>query len=115
MRIITHKEWIDEGTAKFGNDVMAWRFVCPSCGHIASVQEWKDAGAREGMVAFSCIGRILDGADTAKKAFKKMGGPCNYAGGGLIGLNPVRVILDDFGNTRDTFEFAEQLKDNPND
>ena len=72
---------------------MKWRFVCPSCGHVASVKDWKDAGASEGEVAFSCVGRHLNADDA--KTFKHDGGPCQYAGGGLFGLNPVTVIHED--------------------
>lgn len=70
MQTMTHAEWLAEATRRFGDDPMAWKFVCPSCGHIASVQDWKDAGAPEGAVAFSCIGRYSDdGEDAANKAF----------------------------------------------
>lgn len=85
---MTHEEWYAEGKRLFGEDVMQWRFVCPSCGHIASVQDWKDAGAPEGAVAFSCVGRWMG---SEKEIFDKSGGPCNYAGGGLFGLNPIKV------------------------
>ncbi len=30
-RKITHAEWKREGTEKFGQDIMEWRFVCPPC------------------------------------------------------------------------------------
>ena len=100
-RRITKSQWRSEARHLWGDDPMAWAFVCPSCGHVATVSEWKAAGAGEGMVAFSCIGRALGvaaglGADT---------GPCNYAGGGLFQLNPVTVIEED-GSTHNVFEFA---------
>lgn len=95
---MTHFEWFAEGERLFGPGIMQWRFVCPSCGHIASVQDWKDAGAPEGAVAFSCIGRYLP---ERSEAFGGQGsGPCNYTGGGLIRLNPVDV------EGRQTFAFA---------
>jgi hypothetical protein len=81
---MTHAEWIAEAERRFGMDAKTWRFVCPSCKHVASVQDWKDAGAGEGEVAFSCT----------------------YAGGGLFRLNPVQVKMPD-GNVRQTFAFAE--------
>jgi len=95
---MTRDEWLAEGRRLFGDDVLQWRFVCPSCGHVASVQDWKDAGAPEGAVAFSCVGRYTGAG--GEKTFAKSGGPCDYAGGGLIGLNPVEV-----GGTR-VFAFA---------
>lgn len=95
-------EWHAEATKRFGPNPLHWRFVCPSCGHVASVRDWKDAGAEENDVAFSCVGRHLNaGGD---KTFKKEGGPCNYAGGGLFRLNPVRVDSD--GLIHSVFAFA---------
>lgn len=42
---MTRDEWSAEGRKRFGDDQMQWRFVCPACGHVASVQDYKDAGA----------------------------------------------------------------------
>jgi hypothetical protein len=99
-RRVKHAEWVAEATALFGDDPRRWRFVCPSCEHACSVQDWKDAGAAEGQVAFSCIGR---NTGSAARLFEKPG-PCDYAGGGLFGLNPVIVVMED-GKERPTFEF----------
>ena len=101
-RKLTHAEWVAEAQRRFGADSGAWRFVCPSCGHVALVSDWFAAGAGEGEVAFSCVGRHLPKA-------KEMGqrpGPCNYAGGGLFRLNPVTVV-DAGGREHDVFEFAD--------
>lgn len=84
---MTKAKWHAEGVRRFGDDEMKWRFVCPSCGHIASVQDWKDAGASSGQVAYSCIGRNLP--NPVEMGVKP--GPCNYAGGGLFKLNPMDV------------------------
>ena len=97
---MTKAEWEAEGKKRFGNNQMKWKFKCPSCGHIASVQDYKNAGASENVVAFSCIGRYLK--NKPREAFGEKGkGPCNYAGGGLIGLNPIEVDGVHY------FEFAE--------
>lgn len=80
--------WQAEAVRRFGPDPRTWRFSCPSCGHVAAVSDWRDAGAPEGAVAFSCVGRYLP---SAKEAFSQDGGPCNYAGGGLFAINPVEV------------------------
>jgi len=104
---VTHQEWEKEAIRRFGQDPMRWKFVCPSCGYVASVQDWKDAGATEGHVAFSCIGRNLG---SEKEIFDKTGGPCNYAGGGLFGLNPVEVVFPE-GKVIRVFNFAEAVKD----
>lgn len=102
--VLSVADWKAEGEKRFGSDMMQWKFVCPSCGHVASVQEWKDAGAPAGAVAFSCVGRWKGGDDS--KSFKKKGGPCMYAGGGLIGINPVKVKDED--KVRRVFEFAQE-------
>jgi hypothetical protein len=99
---MTIDEWKQEAIRRFGTDPNRWRFVCPSCGHVASIQDWKDAGASEGEAAFSCIGRhISKSADIGGKP-----GPCNYAGGGLFQLNPITITHAD-GHTSNVFDFAD--------
>lgn len=103
---ITVEQWREEGTKLFGPDEMQWRFVCPSCGHIASPKDWKAAGAPENAVAFSCVGRWTG----SKTTICQKPGPgdvgCNYAGGGLFGLNPRRVRMSEDKHI-DVFAFAE--------
>lgn len=96
-------EWLEKGYELFGKDKMNWKFVCPSCGHVAKASDWKDAGAPEGSVAFSCVGRWISNCKNGMGAKK---GPCNYAGGGLFGLNKVKIIDDNY-NIHALFEFAE--------
>lgn len=86
---MTTEDFTKEATKRFGTDPMNWKFKCPSCGYIASAQDYKDAGAHSGHVGFSCIGRYLPG--DCQEAFTGGPGPCNYAGGGLIGINPVEI------------------------
>jgi hypothetical protein len=100
-RTITKDQWEAEGLERFGADKMKWKFVCPCCGHITSVDDWFKAGASEGEIAFSCVGRHVK---DAREAFGKGPGPCNYAGGGLFKLNPVTVVNGD--NSHAMFEFA---------
>jgi hypothetical protein len=95
----TVDEWRAEASRRFGDDPLGWRFVCPVCGYIASVRDWKAVGASDGEVAYSCIGRNMD---KAYDAFNGAGlGPCNYAGGGLFKLNPITV------DGHQVFAFAE--------
>lgn len=102
IRVYSTKEaWYADAVRLFGKDVNNWKFVCPSCGHVASVKDWKDAGAEEGAIAVSCVGRYLP---KRKEAFEKNGGPCNYAGYGLIKLNPVDVA------GVEAFDFAPQAE-----
>ena len=84
----TAEEWRAEGVRRFGPDEMKWRFTCPACGHVATPADYEAVGAKDTHVAFSCVGRFLD---SPRDAFAKGPGPCNYAGGGLIGLNPVEI------------------------
>lgn len=105
----THYETLDAWQTKaqelFGTDQMLWRFICPVCSHIAKVADWHVAGASEGMVAFSCVGRLYP---DSKAAFEESGtGPCTYAGAGLFALNPVTVMND--GKAHKLFQFAPLL------
>ena len=95
---MTHEEWLAQGEALFGPDTRKWRFVCPSCGHVAAVQDWFDAGAPESAVAFPCVGRWTGATATI---FQKPG-PCNYAGAGLFCINPVKIE----GRSHGVFAFA---------
>jgi hypothetical protein len=100
---MTRDQWEAEAVRRFGLNRSRWRFVCPCCRHVASVRDWLEAGAPEGAVAFSCVGRWLP---EPRDAFDGSGpGPCNYAGGGLIGLNPVSVWHDN--EMHHLFAFAE--------
>ena len=75
------EEWTAMGERLFGSsDWKQWQFKCPACGHVAKSQDWIDAGAKIGSIAFSCVGRWNGGS-----------AGCNYAGGGLFQLNPVFI------------------------
>ena len=89
-KTMTRAEYFAEAERRFGPDRMAWRFVCPSCRHSQSVADYKAAGAPESAVAFSCVGRWLP---ERRDAFAPKGapGPCNYAGGGLFKIAPIRL------------------------
>lgn len=100
-RTVTEQEWRREGAALFGPEQLIWRFRCPSCGHVATPTQWMLAGAPNGAIAFSCVGRW---EAVRSDAFSGKPGPCNYAGGGLIGLNQVEVRMED-GSVQHLFEF----------
>lgn len=103
-RSVTHAQWIAEGRSLFGDDPLKWAFVCPSCGYVATVQDWVNEGESidSGKIAYSCVGRLRG---TATEIFPSGPGPCNYAGGGLFQLNPVEVEYPN-GNKVGMFEFA---------
>lgn len=101
---MTVKEWQDEAVRLFGKDSDHWRFVCPVCKYEATVEDYRKAGASEDAIGFSCVGRWSGGRD----AFGEKGpGPCNYAGGGLFRLNPVKIV-DEQGKEHDMMAFAKQ-------
>jgi hypothetical protein len=107
MRTIPHAEWLAEAERRFGWDPMFWRFVCPSCGHVASIRDWKDLGVAESGIAVSCLGCYTGDRKTMEdRMFKRKGGPCNYCGEGRRPMNPVIVDLGN-GELRPTFAFAE--------
>lgn len=107
-RTMTTDEWRAEAARRFGDDAGGWRFTCPACGHVASLRDWREAGAPDGAFAFSCIGRWKS---KPRGAFERGEGPCDYAGGGLINLSPVCVRDGDgdaeiFGCETWLFDFA---------
>ena len=46
------RDWRAEGEKGFGSDYMNWKFRCPICGHVASIQDFKDAGAESPNAAY---------------------------------------------------------------
>lgn len=104
-RTLTLEQWRQEAEAKFGSDEHKWAFVCPSCGHVQKVEDFKpfkDAGANEETAFRNCIGRY-DGHMHVWIGTRP--GPCNYTSGGLFNLNPVTVTTPEGKNIR-VFEFA---------
>ena len=102
---VAYDDWIAEAVRRFGKDHMKWKFVCPTCEYPQTIQDYKDAGAPSEAAAFSCVGRWDGHMDN--DAFASKGkGPCNYAGGGLIGLNPITVVYED-GKEKQAFAFAD--------
>jgi hypothetical protein len=101
---MTFDEWTVEGIRRFGPNREAWRFVCPCCKYEQTVAECRHAGQPVNAIGFSCIGRWTGAQREALGG--KGPGPCNYAGGGLFRLNPIRV-LDPEGIAHELFAFAE--------
>jgi hypothetical protein len=107
MTEISYENWMVEGQRRFGEDFMNWRFECPVCHHVASVQDYqpfKDRGADANSATCECIGRYIPGS---RKAFEETGkGPCDYAGYGLFRLSPVMVTAAPDIAPRHCFAFA---------
>lgn len=106
VQLYTESGWLAEGARRFGPDMRYWKFKCPVCGIVTMAKEWDEAGASNS-IAYACIGRFTK---ANRKAFgtteDKREGPCNYTGGGLLQLNPVRVRMDS-GELDRVFDFAE--------
>jgi predicted RNA-binding Zn-ribbon protein involved in translation (DUF1610 family) len=106
-RHVAHADWVKQAEAKFGLNAHDWAFKCPSCGHVATVRQYKAAGASEGQVGFNCIGRHTGGKDVVKIFESDKGQGCNYTQGGLFTL--ARTLID-MPNGREipVFEFAKR-------
>lgn len=113
---LTAEEWKKKGEELFGAETKNWCFICPSCGHVQKVsdfKQYKEQGADPNDAFFNCIGRFSGEGREAfeifedgrgKKKKKKVKRPCNYTGGGLIRLNPIKVIMSEGETT--VFDFA---------
>ncbi|KKN00871.1 hypothetical protein LCGC14_1133440 [marine sediment metagenome] len=111
-REIPFEEWKKEGEKLFGDDPLKWKFVCPNCGHVQTMQDFVELhrlkiykGKSPEVAYFSCIGRF----DTRIPRIKigTLGEPkeyCDYTLGGLIPL--VRTVLITQGDKQNVFEFA---------
>lgn len=105
-RTMSLQEWMAEGERLFGPDMLSWKFVCPSCGHIQSPEDfrpYKLKGAFPDTARYSCIGRYDGHTDTDMCSGKS---PCNYTSGGLLNISPITVVDED-GKGHSCFAFAE--------
>jgi len=100
MRETTHQNWIKEAIELYGNDPKQWKFICPVCKTVQTIQDFIDAGVGKETIsktiAFSCIGR-----------FTKTKG-CDWTLGGLFRLHTLEVKFEDEEKGRPTFEFADR-------
>ncbi|WP_428303871.1 VVA0879 family protein [Lacipirellula sp.] len=104
---LTEEQWREELQRRYGDNLAAAKFVCPSCGFVQSRADFETLGMGPevigSMLAYSCIGRYRRGQCQA--AFTGGPGPCDYAGGGLIMIAPVIVISPT--QTVRIFDFAD--------
>lgn len=77
-------------SSRFGEDDEDWKFVCPSCGHVQSVADFKAIGVDGNKAYYECISRYkyIDGKTNKK--------PCKYTLCGLIVLDHDTVINNEF-------------------
>lgn len=111
VRRLTIEEWHAEGRARYGDNVVMWKFRCPSCGFVQSALDYRSWNFNvkeiDLRLAFSCIGRSIAERGLALPIVEFMeshkGYGCNYAGGGLFRIAPVEVV---FGISKETGEEA---------
>jgi len=100
---------------RFGRDPRKWKFVCPMCNKVQSVQDFLNLKERmdedtiRGHIGFSCIG-TFNGRGTEilfNDNNEKSKHGCNYTLGGLFQIHTIE-IKDNDGKTHPRFELAEE-------
>lgn len=74
------------------------RFVCPSCGHEASPNDWKGLDGNPQRAPQECIGRLVRAVGSDEHG-------CNWAAFGLIDICKRHIIMPD-GKRAPVFLFA---------
>jgi hypothetical protein len=106
-RTLTQAELMAEASERFGSDPLDFAFRCPSCGDIATIRDFKDAGDPY-MAGQGCIGRLLGalkGGPTSDGGGGIAKRGCDWAAFGLIG-GPWTVVMPD-GHEAHSFPLAE--------
>jgi len=117
----TSQQWHERGRALYGDDEKAWKFKCPVCGGVQSVEDFlerefeaKDgrrkfsAGEALGRVYFSCKGRWPLPNEKVREFLggdKGVVSPCDYTAGGLFNVCKTMVV-DKEDNVHSIFCFA---------
>lgn len=122
MTTITHEQFISTLTERFGDSPADWAFVCPSCGDVATGNDFKTAlaehprAARDGepftadrLMGQECIGRTLGALTIAREVWdaRRAAGEvrgCDWVAFGFI-PGPLQVELPDHRVVR-SFEIA---------
>lgn len=99
-------EWRAKAKELFGGNARSWKFKCPACGKVSSVQEYIDAGLKPedaGNAAYQeCIGRYT-GSSSPKEGEQ----PCNWSAYGLFGtLGKGVMVVTPEGKEIEVFDFA---------
>jgi hypothetical protein len=106
---MTQAELLTRAKERFGENPLDFAFTCPSCGEVATIRDFIDAGDAS-MAGQGCIGRLL-GALKGKGSPTTDGGRsiatrgCDWAAFGLIS-GPWTVVMPD-GREVSSFPLAE--------
>lgn len=105
MKKYTYFEWIQEGQKRFGEDFKKWKFVCPACGHIQSVEDFVNLGLDPNSAFQECIGRHNG---NAKPANKHSVNGCDWCSYGLFGTLGKGILVHlESGEQTEIFDFAQ--------
>ena len=114
---MTYDEWYKKGQELFGEDKWKWKFRCPACGHVQSIESLLennpelDEDDAIHMVYFSCEGRVNGKGKpvfSADKKLKEKPNPidgCNWSLGGTLQIHKVEVEWDNKNSP--VFEYAD--------
>lgn len=122
MTTYTQQELVDELTRRFGPDPATWSWICPACGDVASIADFREAlknrpRERNGspvlgdhIAGQECIGRSLGVLETTDESWaeKRAAGEargCSWVAYGLI-PGP-SVVLMPGGHELRAFDIAE--------
>lgn len=89
-RVLKFSEWNKELIERFGGNYENWKFVCPVCGHVQSMADFKAIDKDINLSYSCCIGRFTGSDD--KTGVKG----CNYTVNGLFSLNKTTVISEKY-------------------
>lgn len=93
-RQISVVQWREEAVQLFGPDPRNWKFQCPHCNEVQTLQEFLDHKIEDAdtKAYFSCIGRWVEGRG------------CKWTLGGLFQIHKTEVFMDEFA-PHPVFEF----------
>lgn len=93
--VFTRDDWFKKANELFGPDQKLWKFKCPQCGGIQTLNDFIEARVTEpgNKFYFSCIGRWVKGRG------------CDWTLGGLFQIHKIEVLVE--GRNIPVFEFSE--------
>jgi hypothetical protein len=87
-RKLTQQQLGELARERFGNDPKTYAFKCPSCGDVATIADFIEAGAPDA-AGQDCIGRHLG---ALSKTAKYAGRGCDWAAYGLF-RGPWEIVM----------------------